>query len=516
MLHSLEKIPIGRLATSRLEDQVETMAKIGSWTIDFDKKESQWSLNSLNLHGLDSKKACSWGTVFNRYEESTKSKFYDLVNQMVRDHHPISIDLKINHSEKSLSRLVLRVQAQPMINAKNQCIGIVGIFQDIKDLISDKSLLVDSERRFKAIFNQSFQFVGLLDPQGSLIEANETALDFGGITLERIKGLKFWDTPWFHYKEDVRLQLKNAIQAARKGRLIRYETEIIGIGGSTLTIDLSIRPILDENGEVMYLIPEGRDISDKREVHQQLIELNKELEIKVENRTRELQQTNEDLESFAYSISHDLRAPLRAISGFSQIIFEEYEQVLNKEGHRLLNVIIGNSQKMSALIDDLLLFSRTSRKEVLKTEVNTSRTFEAVATEIKLGNKYVFPEIQYHNLPIVFADSGMFRQVIMNLLENAVKYSSKVNQPLIQVSCRSLETEYEFCISDNGIGFDNNNAKGLFQVFQRLHSSKTFEGTGVGLSIVKKIIDKHGGKVWAEGVPNQGASFYFTLPKYYE
>jgi PAS domain S-box-containing protein len=516
MLHSIEKITIRKIATSRFEDQVETMAKIGSWTIDFEKIESRWSLNSFNLHGLDHDKEWSWSEVFNGYEESTKTRFNNLINQMMIDHHPISIDLKINQTETSLSRIALRVQAQPMLNTNNECIGIVGLFQDIEDAITDKTLLLDSERRFKAIFNQSFQFVGLLDAEGNLIEANETALDFGGITLESIKGLKFWDAPWFQYKQEGRLQLKKAIQAAGKGRLIRYETEIIGVGGSTLTIDLSIRPILDEKGAVMYLIPEGRDISDKREVHQQLIELNKELELKVENRTRELQQTNEDLESFAYSISHDLRAPLRAISGFSQIILEEYDQVLDEEGYRLLNIIIGNSQKMSILIDDLLLFSRTSRKEVVKTEVNTSRVFETVASEIKLGNKYVFPEIKHEGLPIVFADSGMFRQVIMNLLENAIKYSSKVNQPRIQLKCRALETEYEFCISDNGIGFDKNNAKGLFQVFQRLHSSKNFEGTGVGLSIVKKIIDKHGGKVWAEGVPNQGANFYFTLPKYYE
>lgn len=516
MLHSIENLVIGKMPTSRFDDQVETMAKIGSWVIDFEKNESRWSLNSFNLHGLDHNHKWIWSEIFNRYDESTKTQFNQLVGQMMTDHHPFSIDLKINQASTSLSKLILRVQAQPMFNSKNDCIGIIGIYQDIEDVISDKSLLLDSERRFKAIFNQSFQFVGLLDAEGNLIEANETALDFGGITLESIKGLKFWDAPWFQYKQEGRIQLKKAIQAAAKGRLIRYETEIIGIGGSTLTIDLSIRPIMGENGEVMYLIPEGRDISDKREVHQQLIELNKELELKVENRTRELQQTNEDLESFAYSISHDLRAPLRAISGFSQILFEEYENALDEEGHRLLNVIIGNSQKMSSLIDDLLLFSRTSRKEVVKTEVDTLKIFKTVENEIKLGNKYSLPEIEHENLPVVFADSGMLRQVIMNLLENAIKYSSKTDQPRIQVKCYNLDNEYQFCIADNGIGFDNDNAKGLFQVFQRLHSSKAFEGTGVGLSIVKKIIDKHGGRVWAEGILNQGASFYFTLPKYDE
>jgi len=516
MFYSIENLVIDKMPTSRFDDQVETMAKIGSWSIDFEKSESRWSLNSFNLHGLDSNKIWTWSAVFNSYEDSTKLKFNDLVNQMIRDHHPISIDLKINQSEKSISRLILRVQALPILNERNECHGMIGVFQDIEDSLNHKNLLLDSERRFKAIFNQSFQFVGLLKADGSLIEANETALDFGGISLESVKGLKFWDTPWFQYKAEGKLQLKKAIQSAGKGRLIRYETEIIGVGGSTLTVDLSIRPILDEKGAVMYLIPEGRDISDKREVHQQLIDLNKELELKVENRTRELQQTNEDLESFAYSISHDLRAPLRAISGFSQILEEEYNEALDEEGHRLLNVIIGNSQKMSTLIDDLLLFSRTSRKEVIRTEINASRVFEAVITELRNENKHNFPIINCDELPIVFADSGMFKQVIVNLIGNAIKYSSKANNPTINVSCKKVDKAYEFCVSDNGIGFDVNNSKGLFQVFQRLHSSKNFEGTGVGLSIVKKIIDKHGGKVWAVGVPNEGASFYFTLPLYYE
>jgi light-regulated signal transduction histidine kinase (bacteriophytochrome) len=225
-----------------------------------------------------------------------------------------------------------------------------------------------------------------------------------------------------------------------------------------------------------------------------------------------LQIANQELESFSYSVSHDLRAPLRALSGYSKILIEDYSEKLDEEGKQTIQAITHNAERMGMLIDDLLAFSRLGRKEVVKTEVDMKKLVESIVLE----SSKMTPHdaiIKVGELPLVNGDYALLHQVIFNLISNAVKYSSKQKSPLIEISSEEESDEIVISVKDNGVGFDMQYANKLFGVFQRLHARQEFEGTGVGLAIVKRIIARHGGKVWAEGKVNEGAEFYFSLPK---
>jgi PAS domain S-box-containing protein len=256
-----------------------------------------------------------------------------------------------------------------------------------------------------------------------------------------------------------------------------------------------------------------REISDRKKAQEQIEQLNAELEHKVLLRTEQLKRSNEELEAFSYSVSHDLRAPLRAIIGFSSILQEDHVSKLDDEARRITEVIISNTKKMGQLIDDLLTFSRMGRQDILETEVDSN----AVVKEIIDGLSEKDPGANninwdVHNLPCVKGDLNIIRQVWVNLISNAVKYSEKVSNPRIEIGASPDEKEVVFFIKDNGVGFDEKYKEKLFRVFQRLHTNDEFEGTGIGLAIVEKIVSKHGGRVWANGTVNEGACFYFSLP----
>ena len=237
-----------------------------------------------------------------------------------------------------------------------------------------------------------------------------------------------------------------------------------------------------------------------------------ELEEKVRVRTSQLESVNKELEAFSYSVSHDLRAPLRAIIGYSTMLKEGYQPVLDEEARRLLGAVISNAKMMGQLIDDLITFSRMERKEVTSHRVAMQPLAESCLHELLNGQADRY-KIQIDNLPACRGDSSMIKQVWINLIGNAIKYSSKETAPRIEIGAEEQASMNVYFVRDNGVGFDMQYAHKLFGVFQRLHRQDEFEGTGVGLALVKRIINKHAGEIWAESSPGKGAAFYFSLPK---
>lgn len=235
------------------------------------------------------------------------------------------------------------------------------------------------------------------------------------------------------------------------------------------------------------------------------------LNAELNRNVKQLEITNKELEAFSYSVSHDLRAPLRAVGGYIRIMSEDHHEVLNEDCKRLLSIIQENASRMGILIDELLEFSKLGRKEIQKTDIDTAMLIKEVISRIESLMKHR-AEIKTGYLHDVCADRGLLFQALFNLMSNAVKYSSKKEKPVIEISSRIETAEIVFTIKDNGSGFDMNYADKLFGVFQRLHSQEEFEGAGVGLAIVERVISKHGGRVWAEGVSGEGATFYFSLP----
>ena len=237
------------------------------------------------------------------------------------------------------------------------------------------------------------------------------------------------------------------------------------------------------------------------------------IEDKIKKLNENLQYKNQELEAFSYSVSHDLRAPLRAIDGFSRILLEDYLDRLNVEGKRLLDVIRDNTRKMNQLIDDLLSFSRVSRQGIVSSHFNMEELVKSVFAELAPLAAERDVRLEIKPLPTAEGDPQMFRQVLVNLLSNSIKFTGHKKSAIIEVGEKEEEKENVYYIKDNGAGFDQQYADKLFGIFQRLHRQDEFAGTGVGLAIVQRIIHKHGGRIWAEGRVNEGAIFYFTLPK---
>lgn len=235
--------------------------------------------------------------------------------------------------------------------------------------------------------------------------------------------------------------------------------------------------------------------------------------VKAEQARSLLEAVNRELEAFSYSVSHDLRAPLRAISGFAQAVVEDYAPRLDDEGKRFLGLIQDNAHRMGQLIDDLLTFSRLGRQQLMETQIDLGTLAQAVFDELIAqwpGRKI---RLVVRSVPPALGDKAMIRQVLMNLLSNAIKFTRPRQEAVIEFGSVVRRDQGAYYVKDDGVGFDMQYVGKLFGVFQRLHSIAEFEGTGVGLAIVYRIITRHGGRVWAEGQVDKGATFYFTLPK---
>ena len=293
-------------------------------------------------------------------------------------------------------------------------------------------------------------------------------------------------------------------QALRSKSLVTFEYQL-KVGDAERIFENRTVPL---SGDQALLVV--RDITDRMRSEEAIHRLNEELEQRVAKRTSELEAANRQLESFSYSISHDLRAPLRAIAGFTDLLMQYAAPRLTAEQRALFERVAANVGKMNALIDDLLEFSRTSRSSVEATQFSLRALVDEVVREQRAA--YPRAEVQIGALPQVTADRPMLRQVVVNLINNALKFSSKVERPRVEIGCSGHGRDAVYFVRDNGAGFDMRYADKLFGVFQRLHRADEFEGTGVGLAIVRQIIQRHGGRVWTESAPGRGATFFFTIP----
>jgi len=254
------------------------------------------------------------------------------------------------------------------------------------------------------------------------------------------------------------------------------------------------------------------EVIERKRAEDEVRRLNAELEERVQLRTSELVASNQELESFTYSVSHDLRAPLRHVDGYAQILEEEFGPAMSEEARKFARKIRQGSQNMAQLVDDLLNLSRVGKKELARQRVALDPLVASVISEMKLEAPNRQIEWKISPLPNVYCDSGLMRQVFTNLLSNAVKYTRPRERAVIELGESKLNGESAIFVRDNGVGFNMKYSSKLFGVFQRFHRAEEFEGTGVGLATVARIIRKHGGRIWAEAELNKGAAFFFTLP----
>ncbi|HSZ71760.1 MAG TPA: ATP-binding protein [Cytophagaceae bacterium] len=377
---------------------------------------------------------------------------------------------------------------------KEYTMNIFSDSNDIKSLDQAVKLLQESRKGFLQLFDNSPICMSMTTPQRRYKKVNHAFLEKFNYTEDEIIGHSSIEVGILDLEESAKVG--QLIQ--EKGRLQNDYVRCIAKSGDVVHTLSSIE-LMEIDGE-QYLVAFFIDITKIFE-QQQIIEA----------QIQQLEAVNKELEAFSYSVSHDLMAPLRAINGYISILEENFNPLFDQEGKRVLAAVQKNAKKMGQLIDDLLSFARIGKKAIMKTELDMNNLVQEILNDFNYTTPHK-ADIHVNKLYPVKGDYALMKQVLINLLSNAIKYSSKKEHPVVEISSEVKNNQVMYTIKDNGQGFDMQYAHKLFGVFQRLHSSEEFEGTGVGLATVQRIINKHGGTISAKAEPGQGATFWFTLP----
>ncbi len=367
-----------------------------------------------------------------------------------------------------------------------------------------------ANKQLLAILNALPANIGLLDQAGTIINVNQAWKLFSAHT--NLVGENYNTVCGFATgagAEDA-AAMAEGVRMLLYGHLQEFALEYpCHLPHEKRWFRLEVRPL--DNGMETGAVVMHINITQRKIAEEEIIEMNNELENRVIHRTRALMDANTSLEAFSYSVSHDLRSPVRSIMGFSKLILKEYGHTMCDDQKSLFNHIENGGRRMNSIIDDLLVLCKSGSSNLNIIPVNLTTLFNNVWENILLSNRHN-ATLELPQLPDVHADSSMLQQVLVNLLSNAIKYSGKKENPQITVGYSQTVEDIAVWVKDNGAGFDMQFYDRLFGAFQRLHGFSEFEGTGVGLALVKRIIERHGGEVWAEGVENEGATFYFKLP----
>jgi PAS domain S-box-containing protein len=369
--------------------------------------------------------------------------------------------------------------------------------------------LLSSEERYRSLVELSPDALLVLSEERVIFINSAGARLLGASAADQIIGRSIRQVVHPKRWKDFQRRL---LQLVQDGKPIPFlEEKLLHLDGSALDVELAAAPLLFAGKMAAQVI--AHDVSERKRAEEEIRRLNSDLEQRVQVRTSELEAANRELEAFSYSVSHDLRAPLRHIEGFVEILTTTAASRLDKESRHHLETIASSAKKMGNLIDDLLTFSRTARAEFNKSHVDLAALVRSTVHDLEPEARNRKIEWLVHQLPFVEADPSLLRQVVLNLLSNALKYTRTRKLARIEIGSIPDGPEDIILVRDNGVGFDPRYTHKLFCVFQRLHRAVDFEGTGIGLANVRRIIHRHGGRTWAEGALNKGATFYFSLPR---
>jgi PAS domain S-box-containing protein len=391
---------------------------------------------------------------------------------------------EIGRLGRSFENLLIKVRDQHRLQEEQVTLRTAQLEEKILELQA-------SEERFRGLLESAPDATIIVDQQGRILIINRQAETLFGYTREELLNASV--------EQLIPAAQRRTHESHRAGYFADPKVRAMGVGlelyalrrnGSSFPVEISLSPMRTPTG--MLVTAAVRDISERKRIEESI------------------RQVNKELESFTYSVSHDLRAPLRIIDGYADILLEDYSSQLNSEGVRVLGTIKRNARRMGQLIDDLLNMSRLGRRELEKSLVDMNRMVNRVINETKPRESACVVHVD--QLEPGHCDESLIEQVWINLLSNAFKYSSQTETPTVSITCQTTPSEVIYSVSDNGVGFDMKYADKLFGVFQRLHKVTEFEGTGIGLALAQRIVNRHGGRIWADASPGIGATFRFSLP----
>ena len=579
-------------------------------------------------------------------EEAVGRRIKEVITLTDEETQDIVTDIFNHNSQHQLlvarngEKLPVKSSAAPLKNINGENKGAVIVFRDVKRQRDIERIRDESNQRLRDVLDNLAAFVGLMKPDGTLIEANRRALDAANLTADDVLGLPFEETYWWNYDEKVKEKLRETIRKAAGGETVRYDARIRVSDGGLMTIDFILAPIFDSEGAVTHLVPSGIDITHRKQAeferatlthtiemqrqhlkkivanvpgvvweawgdpestHQRIDFVSDYVEpmlgytvedwldtpnfwltivhpddqqraaaeshaiyesggegvvefrwitrdgrvIPVEARSavivdeqgkpigmrgvtmdiserkraekalveyaHELARSNEELQQFAYVASHDLQEPLRMVTSYLQLVEQRYKDVLDEEAHEFIDFAVDGATRMKTLINDLLAYSRVGTRGKEFKLTHTQDILEQALFNLHTKIEDSDAVITYDSLPEIMVDKAQFVQLFQNLIGNAIKFSGD-KRPEIHIGVEQANDEWRFCIRDNGIGIDDAYRDRIFVLFQRLHTIDEYEGTGIGLAICKRVIERHKGQIWLESQPGHGTTFYFTVP----
>ncbi|MBU0622326.1 MAG: PAS domain S-box protein [Gammaproteobacteria bacterium] len=546
--------------------EAQRIAHLGNWELDLVSNELEWSGEIYRIFEIDPQK---FGASYEAFLNAIHPDDRELVNKAytdsVRDRIPYNIEHRLLMPDGRIK--YVNEKCETYYDADGKPLRSVGTVHDITERKLDEEALRRLNRELRAISNCNQTLMRAVNEQALLDDICRIICDDAGYRMawvgfpeqdedKRIRPVS-WAGAESGYLQNAQISWADTERgrgpsgsAIRSGKSVAIQDfltdpnaapwreaatqrgyrssialplkddagEVFGIlniyavQADAFTAE-EVRLLEELAGDMAFGIMVLRTRVERQRAEEEIRKLNLELEQRVAERTAQLESANKELEAFSYSVSHDLRSPLRAIDGFSHILLEDYADKLDDEGKRLLHTVRDNTSRMGQLIDDILKFSRSGRTEITYMRIDMENMARTVAAELQAADPASKVQVEIEPLPAIQGDSAMMRQVFVNLISNAIKFSRHSPAPLIHIGANVGENEVVYFVQDNGAGFDMKFVDKLFGVFQRLHSMSEFEGTGIGLAIVKRVIARQGGRVWAEGKVGAGATFFFALPQ---
>jgi len=531
--------------TNRL-NETQSFAKVGGWEWNVSEQAMYWTDEVYRIHGFPSELISSGSpdlinksdSCFDPEDQKTiQTAFQNCVN------NGKAYDIEVPFTKVSGERIWIRTKAAAILEG-GKIVRVIGNIVDITERKQLEEDLRNNEEQFRVVFEKSAAGYTLTNINGQYIKVNEAFSKILGYSIDELTS-KYWMD--FTYPDDIEKN-QNILSTlfSEKKKLLEFEKRYVHKNGCIISALISITLMKDKQNNPCYYIANIIDITerkqaeekiksdqleltrllsesdllrlslvslleDQKSTEEQIRQLNNDLEDKVAERTKQLEYANKELEAFSYSVSHDLRAPVRAMEGYSSLLASEYSQGMNEEGRNFVKRIQEASEKMDQLISDLYDLSRVGRTTLNRQMLDIVPIASQIIEDLEFHHPNRKVKLEVPNNLVIEADSRFIQIVLKNLISNSYKFTEKSEDAKIILGSTIIENETVFFIKDNGIGFDMKHAEKLFFPFQRLHGSNEYPGSGIGLTIVQRIIHRHGGRIWPEAVENQGATFYFTL-----